>query len=141
MVAAFETVYRLLKSGAKLFARMGTPYGGLWTRECMQQWADEIRVYLNESTMNKHSRRPYPVQITNVRETIDMQKLANVNSPESETLLSSNCTFFLFDADVTKLMLESCNFIVEKCEYESMKSSPFENDGRERLIVIARNPE
>ena len=80
-----------------------------------REWTNEIRIYLE----NGATVRPYPIEVTNFRECIDMEKLAASNYPDIVVVLSSP-RMFAFDADVTKLMLESCNFIVEKCEYEQM---------------------
>jgi SAM-dependent methyltransferase len=130
LIDAIRCIYRLLKPGGKLFARMTTPYVNVWKRTFIDEMSEKIAKFL----VGNH-QRPYPGFAANVPECIDVDKVSSVY-PE---MLSFN-HMFLFDVDVTRIMFETERFYIEKCEYQPVSDSLFGYDGRERLVLIAVKP-
>jgi len=128
LVNAIQSIYRLLKPGGKLFARMITPYAGVWKRTFVDEMSNKIDKYLN----NQDHCRPYPGFVAKVAEYFDVDKVS-ADYPE---LLKFE-QMFLFNVDLTKIMFETEKFTIEKCEYEASTNEIFKLDGRERLVLVA----
>jgi hypothetical protein len=112
----------LLKPGGKLFARMGTLYNGKIHPDVKENLVKEIKKFIEYRT------RPVPGFIPGT--------IAFAKDPSDENPMNykNPMNKFVFDKDVTKILLESDGFKIELCGYNYADLS-------KRLLVIARKPQ
>jgi hypothetical protein len=114
----------LLKPGGKLFARMaGTLNTDKIRPDAKEKLEKEIKHFI------EHRTRPVPGYIPNTRAIVADPSDEN---PKNNGNLSTKHKF-VFDKDVTQILLESDGFKIELCEYNLA-------DTRKRLLLIAQKP-
>jgi hypothetical protein len=107
---------------------MGTLYSGRIHPDLKEKMGKEIKKFI------EHRTRPVPGFVQNIREVVS-------NPSDVKTMNETSLTQkhkFLFDKDVTEIMVESEGFKIEYCDYISMNMFPWKCDGRERLLLIAQ---
>jgi hypothetical protein len=106
---------------------MATLYSGRIHPDLKEKMGKEIKNFM------EHQTRPVPGFIRNIRAVVS-------NPSDVKTINDTSEHKFLFDKDVTEIMVESEGFKIEYCDYKSMNMYPWKCDGRERLLLIAQKP-
>ncbi len=113
----------MLKPGGKLFARMASPYSSRINPDIKEKMDKEIKNFI------EHRTGRVPGFIPNMREF----RMDPSNGETIHARMKSPMQGFVFDKDVTEIVLQSDGFKTELCAYNFA-------DTMKRLLLIAEKP-